>query len=618
MPGIEDLLRRRKELLEEIDRQIEDAYARPVTLLFTDIVGSTEFFESAGDIAGRQMIQTHNDLLFPLIASHGGTVIKTIGDSIMASFTDPRKAVGCSILMQEALQAFNRDRGERHPLRVRMGLHYGRAVMEEKDLFGDMVNTAARVESKADGEEILISGSLKAEVEGPDLSLIYLGGEQVKGKKRKVDFYLVNWNRREQAEVLASWSSRAAAAAAAPAAPAAQSGHPPGSSVRAGSAAAPHGPAAPAVHPQRVVIHGNLDLRQAAESLPPPPPRGNPYLNRVMIPHPDMFFGREAVVKRIATRIHADRPQSISIVGERRIGKSSLLNFLFSPRTRLRLEGQPGQVLMLFVDFQQLRTLEEAQFLGLIFAELRKQLGERIELELAEDFEGMRFLCDAVARAGYRLVLLFDEFESVTKNDRLGAELYSFLRSLANNFPVSFVTASGRNLKDMCVTHQIADSPFFNIFTVLHLGLLREPAARALIREPSLARGIPLEPLAAQILSLGGLHPFFLQMACSAWFELLEAEGREAAAFRRRDAPREVVEVFREEAEPHFEYVLQTLPAREKEALRQLLAGQSPDPGALESLERRGYLAAPEQGGHAPFSEEFGRFAGRYLGRPPS
>ncbi len=590
MAELEDLLRKRKEILEEIDREISDTYAKPVTLLFTDIVGSTEFFETAGDIAGRQMIQTHNDLLFPIIQTHSGRIIKTIGDSIMASFADPYQGVKCSVLMQEALMRFNSQRQDRERIRVRMGLHYGEAVMEEQDLFGDMVNTAARVEAKADGEEILISGNLKEQVENAELPLVFLGSERVKGKKQKIDFFLVNWNGREEAELVSSWKNRLQAPS---------------------SLAGPAGIEAPAVQKQRVVLKGNLDLSKAAKAIQEPKQKGNPYLNRVMIPHPSMFFGRITTVKRIFSRICAQRPQSISIVGERRIGKSSLLNFLYNPQTRLQLMEDSERYICLFIDFQQLRSIDEAQFLELIYAELKKNLQHRIEIELPADYDGMRFLCEHITQADYKLVLLFDEFESVTKNERTGAQFYSFLRSLANNYSVAFITASGRNLKDMCVTHEIADSPFFNIFSLLHLGLFRTSEAEQLIKEPSRTAGIPLEPVSKHILSSGGLYPFFLQIACSAWFEFLEAEGLHAEEFRDRNTPQEVLDIFREEAEPHFEFVLETLPKEEAQALKQVLQAKKPAPAAAEALERKGYIQSVQGDDFQAFSEEFHRFAVR-------
>ncbi len=584
MPGIEELLRRRAEMLEEIDREILADHTKPLTLLFTDIVGSTQYYERLGDIAGRQMVQAHNDLLFPLIEGEGGRIIKTIGDSIMASFDDPARAVRCAIRMQEAIHAHNAAASAAHVFHVRMGLHHGRAVVDERDLFGDMVNTAARVEARAEGDEILVSGAVQEMLAGSGIPLVFLGEESVKGKEEKVCFHLVNWQARAEEEVRKGWESRR-------------------QQVAAGGLEA-----------KGVRILRRPDPARELEGQKAPAGRGNPYLNRVMIPRPDMFFGREALVRRIMGRLSSETTQSISLVGERRIGKSSLLNYLRAARTRASQLAQPDSCLFLLIDFQQARSLDQEQFFSAVFAEARRQLGGIVELGAHANDEGMRLLCEAVSAAGLKLVFLFDEFECVTKNERLRPDFYSFLRSLANTWSVGFITASGRDLKDMCASHEISDSPFFNIFSVLRVGLLGKEEALALIVGPSAARGIPLAPVAETILEQGGLYPFFLQIACSAWFEYLETERKAAADLAGKPAPREIAEAFREEARPHFEFILENLANEEKAALAACLRDGRVDaeaPGA-SPLEKKGYLARSE-GGLIPFSGEFARFLSGHL-----
>jgi class 3 adenylate cyclase len=586
MKNIEEFLRERQKKLKElnqIDQEVRQLFSKPVTLLFTDIVGSTKYFERMGDIAGRQMIENHNNELFPIIEQHGGKIIKTIGDSIMATFEDPVESVRCAIEMQTALKAYNKNIHENQHIRVRMGLHYGEAVVDKKDLFGDMVNTAARVEARARGEEILISASLKEKVEDCDFPLVYLGSDFVKGKEQKIDFYAVNWNNISEQTLRKSWNDRFKAA----------------SIVQT-----------PREIKQKVVIRKNIDLKEKQKEIKPLSIKGNPYLNRVMIPHPNMFFGRKSVVKRIMNRISAESPQSVSIVGERRIGKSSLLNFLNFPQTRLAYLDEPEQYLFLFIDFQQLRATEEKQIIGMIFAALKKQLGQEIELVCKENFDGLRFLCEQITEKGYKFILFFDEFESVTKNENIGPEFYSFFRSLANNYALAFVTASGRNLKDMCVSHQISDSPFFNIFAVHHLGLFREAEARELIEKPSEQWGIPLAPVADKILEQGGLYPFFLQMACSAWFEYLDSEDADAEDFVMKKTPREVLDMFREEAKPHFEYVFETFLEEEREVFRLIAGDKSLDSSSqyVEMLERKGYIIRNADDSFSCFSAEFDVF----------
>jgi class 3 adenylate cyclase len=588
MANIEELLRKRKELLEEIDKEIKKTYTKPLALMFTDIVGSTAYFEKKGDIAGRQMIQTHNDLLFPVIKAHGGRVIKTIGDSIMASFENPLDGVTSAINMQQALTRYNKDKPDDEKIRVRMGLHFGEAVVDEKDLFGDVVNTSARVEARAYAGEIIISSSLKKQIESSGLPVVFLGSDFVKGKNQRIDFFLINWDNRHPDDIAESWKHRNTPSA--------------GREKKASSA-------------PKVVIRRNIDLRAGAAKPKPLSAKGNPYLNRVMLPHPAMFFGRKALIRRIFTRLTAQRPQSVSLVGERRIGKSSLLNYLNFPGTRLAFTEDAEQYIQLFIDFQQLRTLDEGGLIAVIFKELERQLKEHITLRLAPDFDGMHYLCEAVTQAGYKFILFFDEFESVTKNEKIGPEFYSFFRSLANNFSLAFVTATGRNLKDMCVTHEISDSPFFNIFTVQNVGLFKNDEAYELITGPSAHNGIPLEPLKEQILEQGGRYPFFLQMLCSAWFEFLESEGLTAADLAGKKTPREVESLFREESEPHFEYILETLQEQEIDCLKTITAGGTPDPQSVytELLEKKGYIMRGTQDEYTPFSAQFELFLRRRL-----
>jgi hypothetical protein len=167
----------------------------------------------------------------------------------------------------------------------------------------------------------------------------------------------------------------------------------------------------------------------------------------------------------------------------------------------------------------------------------------------------------------------------------------------------------------MCASHEISDSPFFNIFSIQPLGLLSQEEAELLVREPSEARGIPLASLTGSILSMGGRYPCILQIAASAWFEHLEAEGKQAEAYAGKPAPREVIEAFRDEAGPHFEFALETMSPEERAVMRGCLAGESADPSiaAARDLERKGYLAR-EGEALVPFSSEFVEFVRRAVG----
>src|SRR5579862_7147218 len=94
----------------------------------------------------------------------------------------------------------------------------------------------------------------------------------------------------------------------------------------------------------------------------------NPYLNRVAIKDPAQFYGRNREVAKIFSRIGASRPQSISIVGDRRIGKSSLLYFINHQEVRSRFLDKPGSYAFVFIDLQQKRKLTLRELFKEVFA----------------------------------------------------------------------------------------------------------------------------------------------------------------------------------------------------------------------------------------------------------
>jgi class 3 adenylate cyclase/tetratricopeptide (TPR) repeat protein len=194
--GIELLLRER----HKVDEQLRQKYARNVTIMFTDIKGSTAFFETYGDIEGRLMVQHHNDLLFPCIAHHGGRVVKTIGDAIMAAFEEPAAAVRAAAAMQVRLRDYNQTRQTRKDrIRVRMGIHCGRGLVEKQDVFGDVVNVAARIEALAAPDEILITEGVYANLSAVvEIQCRFARRETVRGREEPLDVYRVVWNNDER------------------------------------------------------------------------------------------------------------------------------------------------------------------------------------------------------------------------------------------------------------------------------------------------------------------------------------------------------------------------------------------------------------------------------------
>jgi class 3 adenylate cyclase len=133
-----------------------------MTYLFTDLKQSTPLYESAGDVNAYFLVRQHFEILNKIIRERSGTIIKTIGDAVMAGFERPRDAVRAAIEMIEELSRFNRTASR--PLGLKVGVHRGRAIAvtlnDRIDYFGQDVNIAARVQGLADVNEVCVSAAV--------------------------------------------------------------------------------------------------------------------------------------------------------------------------------------------------------------------------------------------------------------------------------------------------------------------------------------------------------------------------------------------------------------------------------------------------------------------------
>jgi tRNA A-37 threonylcarbamoyl transferase component Bud32 len=304
----------------------------------------------------------------------------------------------------------------------------------------------------------------------------------------------------------------------------------------------------------------------------------NPYLNRTAIRDDTRFFGRRRELATIFSRIDAVEPQSVSIVGERRIGKSSLLRALL--RRKDVLLRRPDEFVFAYLDLHEKVHGDVSDFFAALIEELSLNLHDMEMHKTAPSYENMRTLVSRLNRDRLKLVFILDEFEAITQNKNFTLEFFSFLRSLPNNYSVSFIVSSARELQDLCHSKELAGSPFFNIFHKLNLGSFTPEEAAELITQPSQAAGCPLEPYAPAIIQMGGYFPFFLQMACCTVFENYP----DLENVRSR---------FYEQACGHFVYMWDHLSERERTACHKITAHQAlneQDRSFVGTLIRRGFV----------------------------
>jgi class 3 adenylate cyclase len=129
-----------------------------LTILFTDLRGSTALYDRVGDLAAFDLVRSHFSELLSAVASEGGAVVKTIGDAVMATFPTPDRAIRAAIHMREAMKRINTERGS-EDLALNIGLHAGPCLAvtldDRQDYFGLSVNVASRVQGLAEPTAIL-------------------------------------------------------------------------------------------------------------------------------------------------------------------------------------------------------------------------------------------------------------------------------------------------------------------------------------------------------------------------------------------------------------------------------------------------------------------------------
>lgn len=176
------------------------ASAGTVTLLFTDLVGSTEILDQLGDDAAERLRRTHFRLLREAVAANGGHEVKSLGDGLMVVFNSALDAVGCAVGMQQAVDHHNqwvaplRGANSMPSLNVRIGLHAGEPIRDEEDYYGTPVVIAKRLCDEAEGGQILASDLVRGLVASRGgYQFLAMGPMLLKGLAEPLQAYDIAW-----------------------------------------------------------------------------------------------------------------------------------------------------------------------------------------------------------------------------------------------------------------------------------------------------------------------------------------------------------------------------------------------------------------------------------------
>ncbi len=250
----------------------------------------------------------------------------------------------------------------------------------------------------------------------------------------------------------------------------------------------------------------------------------NPFSYGKPVDDPDRFIGHHREAEQVYSRL-LSAFESTSIVGERRVGKTSLLKYLAHDQVVANFELDPQKYIFLYQDFQLLdESTVPTRFWKRVLRAVKRvvrkheEIVDEIDIALKSETIDNYTLDDIftlIDEEALYLVLLLDEFENVTRNQHFDNDFFGGLRSLAIHHNLALVTSSRQSLVELTHSEEVRSSPFFNIFATINLRPFSEEEATELI-ERYLA-DTDIKFLISEInviFAVAGYHPHFLQMAC--------------------------------------------------------------------------------------------------------
>jgi AAA+ ATPase superfamily predicted ATPase len=248
----------------------------------------------------------------------------------------------------------------------------------------------------------------------------------------------------------------------------------------------------------------------------------NPFTFGNPIKDPVRFIGRTAEIRQILNRLLSSAHESTSIIGERRIGKTSLLTYLAQPEVSAKLGLTPDRFCLVYVDFQGLTDITPTRFWQRVLKKMSRsvcdeslkpsidKLSERSEFDLFD----LEDLFQTTMDKGMTIVLLMDEFEYVTENPNFKNDFFGGLRALAIHSGVALIPATRRELVDLCHSDEIKGSPFFNIFANVVLRPFSRNEVDEMLEHYTKESDVAFTPQEKDFIwETGGGYPIFAQMA---------------------------------------------------------------------------------------------------------
>ena len=340
----------------------------------------------------------------------------------------------------------------------------------------------------------------------------------------------------------------------------------------------------------------------------PDPDLVNPFSSSDPVTEPSDFYGHRSDIQRIYARIGAERPQSISIIGEKAMGKSSLVNVLAHPDTKAKLLSEPDRYLFGHIHLRGRNDWMPEQFLQTLTGTLQEG---HPDMPQVSSYDGFRALIQHLDAGKFSLIAFFDDFDVITQNPNFPLTFFSFFRSMANTYNVAYVTSSSESLQRLCVSKDVEESPFFNIFTNIALKPLDAAEVRQWIIESSNPSGLSLSSEVDWVYKQVGGFPALVRGLCALLWEQKNARGKLS------DSDLEEIETaFQGQVRDSLESIWESFSQRDQELCIHLLTSREldrPQSHLVRELQRRGCVQKTDDG-YALFGRAFQRFVAEKTG----
>ena len=172
--------------------KVKEAEAGPITVLFTDIAGSTAMTQDLGDAGAQQVVRAHNRVVREALTMWNGKEVKHTGDGIMASFVKTSDSLDAAMQMQRETAEYTAQNQDK-PLHLKIGINAGEPISEDNDLFGSTVQMSARIVDKAQADEIFVSEIVRGICAGKSYNFKSRGTYPMKGFDIDPILYEVVW-----------------------------------------------------------------------------------------------------------------------------------------------------------------------------------------------------------------------------------------------------------------------------------------------------------------------------------------------------------------------------------------------------------------------------------------